>query len=300
MKLYLFLVTFCLISFDGSTQNSFFQPKDSLHKGRIIGSSIGVGGVWIGSLVGLSEVWYKNTETSPIHSFDDSKNWLQIDKVGHFYAAHKINMLTTELYEWSGLPKKKAVWIGTGVSLGYQTSIEIFDGISKEWGFSWSDMGANLIGTASYTTQQLIWQEERFIPKFSYWPTEYASFRPEVLGNSFASRLLKDYNGQTYWLSFSPGTFMKNGKYPKWLCFSFGYSVTEKLVGGSEFYIDPISGREFNSQRQFLFSLDIDFSKIPVRKPWLKAILKQLNYLKIPFPALILSNGKLGAHPFYF
>lgn len=298
-RLFILFLLFAL-SFSGKSQRSFFSPSDTLHKGRLIGTSVGIGGVWAGSMLALSELWYKNNEKSALHSFDDSKNWLQMDKLGHFYAAYKINALSSELFEWSGVPKKKAIWIGTGISLGYQTTFELFDGHSKKWGFSWSDLLANIAGTASYTVQQLLWQKEYFIPKFSFFPTEFAPYRPEVLGSSFASSLMKDYNGQTYWLSFSLGTFIKSKKFPEWLCFSFGYSVSEKLVGNKEFYQDPISGREFHSKRQFLFSLDIDFSKIPAKKPWVRALLKQLNYLKIPFPALILSNGKLSGHGFYF
>lgn len=300
MKLFCNLVIFFSLPFLGQSQKSFFKASDSLHKGRVIGTSIGIGGVWAGSMIGLSELWYKNTEKAPLHSFDDSKNWLQMDKMGHWYAAYKIHLISSELFEWSGIKKKNATWIGAGISLGYQTTFELFDGHSKKWGFSWSDMLANFVGTTTYTSQELIWQEQRFIPKFSYFPTEFAKYRPAVLGNSFGNSMMKDYNGQTYWLSFSPGTFMKNGKYPEWLCFSFGYSVSEKLVGDSEYYQDPVSGREFFSKRQFLFSLDIDFSKIPTKKPWIRALLKQLNYLKIPFPALMITNGKFGAHPFYF
>jgi hypothetical protein len=56
----------------------------------------------------------------------------------------------------------------------------------------------------------------------------------------------------------------------------------------------------YNSQREFLLSLDIDFSRIPVKKPWLKVLLKQLNYLKMPFPALIIRDGKLSGSALYY
>jgi hypothetical protein len=113
---------------------------------------------------------------------------------------------------------------------------------------------------------------------------------------------LKDYNGQTYWLSFNPFLFSTHSKFPKWLCLSFGYSVDAKLVGNSESYIYTIGSDQITylSKRQFLASLDIDFSRIPAKKPWVKTILKQLNYVKIPFPALILQNGKLQGKALYF
>jgi hypothetical protein len=42
---------------------------------------------------------------------------------------------------------------------------------------------------------------KRITPKFSFHTTQYAQYRPNVLGSSLAEQILKDYNGQTYWLS---------------------------------------------------------------------------------------------------
>ena len=279
---------------------TFFAKDWRFNRNRFIWSSVGIGSAWGGSMIGLNQVWYRQINKSAWNTFDDSKNWLQMDKVGHFYAAYKINALATELYEWSGVKSKNAVWYGVGVSLGFQTTLELLDAHTEEWGWSWGDVAGNVLGSAGYLTQKLIWNEQRIIPKFSYTPTEFAEIRPSVLGGTFAESLLKDYNGQTYWLSVSPGAFFKNSKIPKWACISIGYSAHEKLVGSEAFYQDPITGLEYNEQREFLFSLDIDFSRIPVKRPWVRAILKKLNYLKIPFPALMLRDGKLMARPFYF
>ncbi len=271
---------------------SFLTPSDSLNKGRLIGVSSSVATVWAGSMIGLSQVWYKDIPKSKFHTFDDSKEWLQMDKAGHFYAAYKINQLTSELFIWSGLNEKASLLLGTGISIGYQTTFEFFDGYSKDWGFSWSDMAANAVGSFSYFGQQLAWGEERIIPKFSTYPSEFAAIRPEVLGSTFGESFLKDYNGQTYWLSFSLGTFFKNSRIPKWACISIGYSVNEKLVGDSETYFDSVTGITYSAKRELKLSLDIDFSKLPIKKPWLKAIVKQFNYLKIPFPTVIYRGNK--------
>lgn len=263
----------------------------------IITSSIGL--VWAGSMTALYEVWYKNEVMESFHSFNDFDNWLQMDKAGHIYANYKISRLTGNMYKWTGMKESTAVLIGTGIGLGYQTTLEFFDGYSPGWGFSWYDMGANAIGGGLYLGQELVWGEERLIPKFSFHTTEFASLRPNVLGSNFSEQLLKDYNGQTYWLSFNPTLFLKSSSVPKWLCFSLGYSVDAKLVGDMETYTTP-PGTTYSSRREFLFSLDIDFSRLPVKKIWLKKLLDQINYLKVPFPALILSHGKLSGSVFYF
>lgn len=285
-----------------NSQSHFFKNSDTLLKKRFIGVSTGIGALWAGSMTGLYQVWYSKTERSPFHTFDDSKNWLQMDKIGHSYTAYKITEVTHDLFNWSGLERKKGLTIASITGWGYQATLEMFDAFSTDWGFSWSDMLANTCGSGLYISQELLWNEQRILPKFSYSPTDYAQFRPEVLGSTHAERLLKDYNGQTYWLSLSPGTFLKNSSFPKWLCFSFGYSSDERLVGDQDLYIGNLNGSDysFDSNREFLFSMDLDLTKLNVKKPWLKSTLKQLNHLKIPFPALRISEGTLKGHFIYF
>jgi hypothetical protein len=188
---------------------------------------------------------------------------------------------------------KNADWVGVGVGLSYLTFLEVLDGFSDEWGFSAYDMLANVSGSALFWGQERLFKQQIIVPKFSFHPTEYAALRPEILGSTFTEKLLKDYNGQTYWLSFSPGT-MSDNKFPKWLCFSLGYSADQKIVGSEETYLN------YHSRREFLVSMDIDFSRIPVKNHFLKTVFSQLNYLKIPFPALILQGNKFGARGLYF
>ncbi len=283
-----------------SRDYGFFERATSPNKGRIIGVSSSVGSVWAGSMIALQSIWYAEGSTGTFEFYDDSRNWLQMDKVGHVYAAYQLNRLTSDLFQWSGVNQKTSTWLGFGVSFGYQTTLETLDGFSGTWGWSWADFASNILGSSIYTAQELVWKEQRILPKFSYSPTPFAEIRPEVLGSSFTESLLKDYNGQTYWFSFSPARFFKDSKIPKWACLSFGYSAHEKLVGSEPTYYDAFSNTTYNEQREFLFSLDIDFSQIPIKRPWLKAIVKQFNYLKIPFPALVLRDGNLIASPLYF
>jgi hypothetical protein len=219
---------------------------------------------------------------------------MQMDKAGHFYTTAKLSLLTSDCYKWAGVNPKKAAIAGSLIGLGYQTTLEIFDGFSTDWGFSWSDMTANILGAGFFLAQDLLWNEQRLIPKFSYHPTEYAAYRPSVLGSNFQERLLKDYNGQTYWISFSPAHIQRFQSLPKWLCVSFGYSVDQKLVGDQDNYLG------FQAQREWLFSLDVDFSQLKTKKKWVNILLKQLNYIKIPFPTLSLKNGKIYGYGIYF
>lgn len=296
-----FLIIYCFFAANAMyAQSTFFDSPDSILKKRIIPVSIGIGSTWAVSMVGLSQIWYNDYEKTTFHTFDDGSNWLQMDKAGHIYTTYKISQFAGNFYKWSGMKTKNSALIGTGIGLGFQTTLEVFDGYSSGWGFSWYDMGSNTLGAGIYLGQELAWKEQRFLLKYSYHPTEFAALRPEVLGSNFQERFLKDYNGQTYWLSFNPFLFSKNSSFPKWVCLAFGYSVHNKIVGDKETYIDPTNFNSYSSQRELIFSLDIDFSRIPVQKKWLKTVLKQLNYLKIPFPALIIRDGKLIGAPIYF
>lgn len=273
-------------------QANFWKPADSLKKARIITSSSIIGVGYSGSLIGLQRVWYNNPWTD-FHFFNDGADWLQMDKAGHAYTTYQISKNISQLYRWGGMKSKNADWIGVGVSLSYLSFLEVLDGFSDDYGFSTYDMLANVGGSALFWGQERLFKQQFIVPKFSFQTTQYAALRPEILGSSYAEQLLKDYNGQTYWLSFSPGTIGQN-KFPKWLCFSFGYSVDQKIVGSEETYLN------YHSRREFLLSMDVDFSKIYVKNHFLKTVLSQLNYLKIPFPALIIQGGKFGARGIYF
>jgi hypothetical protein len=273
-------------------QSNFWKPADSLNKARIITSSSIIGVGYAGSLIGLQQVWYNNPWTG-FHFFNDGGNWLQMDKAGHTFTTYQISKNISQLYRWGGMKPKNADWVGVGVGLSYLTFLEVLDGFSDEWGFSAYDMLANVSGSDLFWGQERLFKQQIIVPKFSFHTTEFAALRPEILGSTFAEQLLKDYNGQTYWLSFSPGT-MGDNKFPKWLCFSLGYSADQKIVGGEETYLN------YQSRREFLLSMDIDFSRIPVKNHFLKTVFSQLNYLKIPFPTLMLQGNKFGARGLYF
>ena len=270
------------------------QTYDTFVSKRFAVTNLVIGSTWTASVFGLQNAWYKNSQSNNFHFFDDASNWMQMDKAGHFYTTAKLSLLTSDCYKWAGVNPKKAAIAGSLIGLGYQTTLEIFDGYSTDWGFSWSDMTANVLGAGFFLAQDLLWNEQRFIPKFSYHPTEYAAYRPSVLGSNFQERLLKDYNGQTYWISFSPAHIQRFQSLPKWLCVSFGYSGDQKLVGDQDNYLG------FQAQREWLFSLDVDFSQLKTKKKWVNTLLKQLNYIKIPFPTLSLKNGKIYGYGIYF
>lgn len=216
-----------------------------------------------------------------------------MDKLGHGFTAYQIADKMSKLYRWTGVKQEISAGIGAGIGFGYQLTLEILDGFSSEWGFSWTDMAANTTGIGIFLAQELAFHEQIFKPKFSFFQSPYAKLRPEMLGTNFSEQLLKDYNGQTYWLSFSPFTFFENEKLPKWLCLSVGYSVEAKLHGDLNDY--QLNGQTYHAYRQWIISLDIDVSKIRFKRKWPRILLSPFNLIKIPFPAIIFTkNGTTG------
>ncbi len=122
--------------------------------------------------------------------------------------------------------------------------------------------------------------------KFSYSESGLAQYRPELLGSGTLEKIFKDYNGQTVWLSVSPGSFLKNQRnvIPKWLCFSFGYGG-ENILGGSsnpEFNEAGEALPQLNRYRQYYLSLDVDLTKIKTKSRFLNTVFSTFAILKVP------------------
>ncbi|MCX6190885.1 MAG: DUF2279 domain-containing protein [Flavobacteriia bacterium] len=270
------------------------SPQDSIPtKKRVILSSSIIGLGYGSSLIALYDVWYAEFPKSTFHFYNDGSNWMQMDKFGHGFSGYLLSQKAGDLYRWSGV-KKSYPWIGFGIGMSYLGALEFMDAYNQGWGFSTYDVLANFSGGALYLSQELIFKKQLVLPKFSFFPSKYAAYRPEVLGKNFPEQLLKDYNGQTYWFSFPIGGFAPSVKKMNWLCLSLGYSVDQKLVGDQDAYLD------FRAARQFLVSLDIDLTRLPIKNPTLKKVLAQLNMIKIPFSALMIQQGNLSFKPISF
>jgi hypothetical protein len=252
--------------------------------------------VYLASGYALSKSWYKNP-LSDFHFKDDRHVWLQQDKAGHLFTAFQISRYTAEIYRGTGISRNQRILYGALSGFVFQTPIELLDGFSPDYGFSPSDVGANLAGSALFIGQMFAWDELRILPKFSTRATPYSQVRPELLGRTFGERMLKDYNGQTYWLSASPGAFFRQSGWPAWLCISAGYGI-ENMVA-AEFSRSVAMG--YTPYRQYYLSLDIDFTRLPIRNRWLKTAALLLNSVKVPAPTLAIGRGgSVSFRPLYF
>ncbi len=264
-------------------KTSFWTPADTLNKERLYWTTGVVGGGLVVSLGVLYGTWYSDYSSGGFHFHNDNNNWEGIDKVGHTMTAYTMGAYSYDLLHWSGVKENQAVWYGGMVGFTYLGIVEIMDGTSDGWGFSWGDMAANTAGTALFIGQQLGWKEQRMRLKYSYYPTSYAALNPELLGNGGPESALKDYNGQTYWLSVNPGTFAPdNNWWPKWLAIAGGYGATG-MVGASS---NPPEYSHIPREQQWYLSLDLDLSRVETGSRFWNTILHGLNWIKIPAPAI--------------
>jgi hypothetical protein len=257
-----------------------------------------------GSLIYLNQVWYSDYKSGQFHFFNDNKEWLQMDKAGHVFSNYQASRLMMNGFEWAGYNRKQTLFIGGTLGFFYLTAVEVMDGYSEGWGFSWGDMAANALGTSLAITQHAFWNEQRIQIKYSFAQSGLAQYNPSLLGENVYSQWLKDYNGQTYWLSVNPSTFLKSDtKFPKWLNLAFGYSAYG-MIGGSynAFLVQDNKGNvlKLDRMRRYYLSLDIDLTRIKTKSKFLKGLFSALNILKIPAPTLQFSNTGLRFYYLYY
>lgn len=298
--LYLFLFNFQIgFSQNGQFEN-FFKPSDSLNLKRQNNVIISESVLAAGTLIGLNQLWYADYPRSDFHFINDNSEWLQMDKAGHAFSSYHLGRFGSEMLGWSGASTKKQLLYGAGIGFAFLTAVEALDGFSSQWGASAGDIIANASGTALYVSQELIWKEQRIIPKFSFHPTKYADLRPEILGSSFSEQILKDYNGQTYWLSANLHSFFKDSKIPKWLNLALGYGA-DGMISGNEQNATFFSASNPQRYRQFYVSLDVDMTKIKTNSPFLKTVFSVLNTVKIPAPTIEFGRfNDVKCHFIYF
>ena len=296
-------------------KSHFLYPSDTLSRNRILLLGIGGGIGYTVGFLALNNYWYKDYPRGKFRLFDDLKEWEQMDKAGHVFSTYFQSRWAYTAYRWAGIDENASIWYGTGTGMLIQTTIEVLDGFSEEWGFSIPDMVANLVGGVAFGVQQWTWGEQRISIKVGSRYKDYAGLygvnreNPDVIiplstrasdlyGSSRIERFLKDYNSQSIWLSFNLHSFAPNSGIPPWINIAVGYGA-ENMMGGfrnqwnyeGEPYIFDMP-----RYRQVFLSPDIDFTRIPVKSPWWKSFFEALNIIKVPLPGLEWNtDGKFKA-----
>lgn len=148
-------------------------------------------------------------------------------------------------------------------------------------------MAANTLGTGLFLTQEALFDEQIVRMKFGFRRSKEARSGFGYLGDSFFGSFLNDYNGHTYWLSTGLHRLSPKLNPPKWLNLAVGYGA-----GGM---YGEFENRQFHRgdrlpevgrYRQFYLSLDVDWTAVPTRSRYLRAVFRGLNFIKAPLPVL--------------
>ena len=262
------------------------------------------GAGYLGAQGMLYAAWYQGQSAQGFQFFDDAPQWKQVDKMGHFYSSFHLSQISAGAFARAGLASGRVHVYGSVVGWLMLLPVEVFDGFSQAYGFSWSDLIANTAGSAFLLGQQALWHEVRLHPKFSFHRTALASERPNTLGSNLAEEVLKDYNGQTYWLSVDLHSFLKRRypRFPRWLNVAVGYGA-HQMVHARDM-TNQAAG--FTAYREFYLSLDLDLHAY--RKPpttfghrlW-NGLLYTINLIHLPAPTLSYQTGRgFVFYPLYF
>ncbi len=255
-----------------------------------------------GSMYVFNHTWYKDKAKVPFHFFNDNKGYLQVDKFGHMFGSYAYSYIGYSGLLKMGAARREALIFGSTLGFVLQLPIEIMDGIHEGYGFSWGDVAANALGSGLVMGQELIFNDQVLKCKFSYWESEYTKNSNGYFGKTTIDKFFNDYNGHTYWFSLPVNRIAFKNYLPGWMCISAGYSANGmygEFSNITSFNGVAIPGTQ--RYRQYLLSLDIDWTRIKTDHKILQVILKGLTFVKLPFPAIEYnSKGQFKGHWIYF
>lgn len=331
-KQFIFLALFLCFPFFSFAQNSlakdfeqtnpisFLTPSDTFNKKRFFigtGAGLALDGAFS---IGLWQAWYKDSELTQFHTFNDWNEWQQVDKMGHLYTAYNYSRWVFQAARWTGMKHKPAAWTSVGVGMLLQSTTEMMDGYAAKWGFSWGDMAFNALGASLFLSQELAWQEQRITMKVSSNPQSYPDLTfqgvghsgsitiqertQELYGHSFAERFIKDYNAQVNWMAINIHSFSPKSKFPKWLNLAVGYGAGNMVAGegyewvGKDHLPYSVDPSLLPRYRSFYLSTDIELTRLPIKNKVLKLLVYGIHHIKFPGPALEVNT--LGQTQFHW
>ena len=251
-----------------------FAQKDSTTQ-NVNYSRLGiVGGATLAAFIygyGVQNtMWWKGTKSS--FHFNWSQDWtyaMGSDKYGHFYFAHVVSNVYSQLFEWCGFSHLNSLRYGALFAFGYQTFIEVRDGFSRDYGFSWGDFTANTLGASIPLLKERFKFLRDFKFKISYYPSE--RFR-----HNSNRHILDDYESTYDWISYPLYKILPDklsGFVPRFLNIALGHSV-KKLDLPNE------------RTHEFFIALDWNLEELPGNFWLLKLLKKNLNFYHLPAPAI--------------
>jgi uncharacterized protein YfiM (DUF2279 family) len=243
---------------------------------------------WAAMTIYLYESLYKNNLHSSFRFINDLGENKDIDKTGHLFSSYTLSIAGIHLMKQTGMDRKRAAWIGGSYGTLFLSTKEILDGFRVGYGFSVPDMAANIAGSALAVSQELLLGHQVIRVKYSYHESGLAKDISDDQEKTLARRMIFNYNGQTHWLSLNINSLGGRMEvFPGWLNIAFGYSVCGVTGGCSGPSIAKSTGLTNSAgYRQVFIAPDIDLSAIETGSDFFNGVLRTLNFIKIPSPAI--------------
>jgi predicted lipoprotein DUF2279 len=231
-------------------------------------------------------IWKDQAEFKII---EDGQYALYADKAGHIFAGYFVSYMYSELFSSTGISWELSNILGAVAGITYQGYVEVLDGYGANFGFSPSDMYANLFGSGFFLAQHYVPFLQNFTPKFNYIPAD--AYGQKKRRPHFA--FIDDYSSHTMWMSVNVHNLLGddyNQYWPKWLQLSFGYAV-RNLCDPLDPNFDCSDSYAVNGvvhgDRKFIIALDYNLAEIipEVGAPF-DWFIQSLNYVKLPSPAI--------------
>lgn len=260
------LITLNIQAQDTTSTNNINEKK--IDKIRLYGIMGVTAGAFIYGHAFLNDLWWKGEKSSFHFNFNqDWKDNLGADKLGHFYFPYFVGNVYSTLFQWSGIEEKESYYYSAALGLFYQTYIEIKDGFSEKYGFSWGDYGANILGV-SYPVLQYHYN---FLRNFNFKISFYPSTR---FRNNSHGAIIDDYESTYHWLSINVKNLLPSEVkkyYPAFVNLALGHSVK---------HLDE------KGRHELFIALDWNLETLPGDIWILKFLKKIFNYYHLPAPAV--------------
>jgi hypothetical protein len=247
----------------------------------------GVAAVFIGGNAALYSymkgAWWSGEKADRFFFHADwDENFRDQDKFGHAVGGYHLARFGAAFLRSACMSKPHAIAWSAAYAAAFQLQIEIWDGMFEKYGFSYADLLANTTGTALAVLHETHPRTRAIKPLISYAPSAAMRNRDNLPGSEIRPSL--DYSGQTYWLSADVNAMLSpNAKryWPAFLRVSAGHSITD--------WINPQTGASQRAQRKIVLTIDFDPEKLPGENRLWKTFKRQLSYIHLPSPALVLT-----------
>ena len=256
----------------------------------------------------------------PFKFAEDISQDLWSDKTDHFFDSYFASYLLRDVLMECGFSNDAAYVWGGILGLTYLNYIEVLDGFGANWGFSPSDLYANVAGAVYFVGQHYVPFLQNFTPKFTYFPANWHGDEQRLPHEVF----IDDYSSHTTWLSVNVHNLLPESLknyWPSWLQLSFGYAarnlfayenysyspeikeINKELIEKYRTLTDIKTDKVWGSPR-YIIALDYDLVKIiPEDGSFWNWMRQTLTFMKLPSPAIEFSKSKTRfylVYPFKF